>query len=137
MAKKKFRLSIPNNKSTEDLPAYLKKSIPLASKEFLRWLVGFRDGGDSFSIAPYKNWSYIGLRFIIEVHIDDAEILEKIAQTLGIGKILKNPNRSSALFFVTKFEDITSVLIPIFQEFPPPANLQIFRFYLFLGGSFN
>ena len=49
----------------------------------------------------------MSLRFTIEVHIDDVEVLYKIAQTLGIGKVLKNKHGSSALFFVTKFEDIT------------------------------
>lgn len=57
-------------------------------------------------------------KFSIELHIDDVEVLHKIAQTLGIGRVLENKNSKTALYFVAKFEDITSVLIPIFQEFP-------------------
>jgi hypothetical protein len=73
-------------------------------------------------------------KFSIELHIDDVEVLHKIAQTLGIGRVLENKNSKTALYFVAKFEDITSVLIPIFQEFPL-ANLKILRFFLFLRSS--
>lgn len=114
---KNLKLYIPNDNS-EDIPYHLKKIMPNASKQFLEWLVGFTDAEGSFSIAFQQNWKYVSLRFVIEVHIDDVEVLHKIAQTSGIGKVLENKNSKTALYFVTKFEDITSVLIPIFQEFP-------------------
>jgi hypothetical protein len=44
--------------------------------------------------------------------------LYKIASTLGVGRVLKKKNRDSALFIISKFEDINSVLIPLFKNFP-------------------
>lgn len=112
-----FRLSLSNNISS-DLPVHLKKILPSASKEFLEWLVGFTDAEGTFYIAPEKIWTFVSLIFSIEVHIDDLEILHKIAKILGIGVIKISKTRPSAIFYVQKFEDITSVIIPIFKEFP-------------------
>ena len=58
------------------------------------------------------------LTFQIEVHIDDVEILYKIAKTLGVGNVYLGKTRPTATFNVSKFGDITSVIIPIFKEFP-------------------
>lgn len=114
-----FRLSSLglNNKST-DLSADLKKILPSPSKDFLEWLVGFTDAEGTFSIAPLRNWTSVNLSFTIEVHLDDKEILYQIAETLGIGGVAIGKTRSTAKFFVNNFEDITSVLIPIFKGFP-------------------
>lgn len=60
----------------------------------------------------------MNLNFKIEVHIDDIETLYKIGETLGIGKVNKSNTRTSAKYCVNDFKDITSVLIPIFKEFP-------------------
>jgi hypothetical protein len=80
--------------------------------------VGFTDSEGSFSINFNKSLTYFNLRFSIELHSGDIDILRKIAQTLDIGEVIKIKNRDSALFYVTKFDDITKVIIPIFQEFP-------------------
>ncbi len=112
-----FLFPLSNNIST-DLPVHLKKILPSASKEFLEWLVGFTDAEGSFFIIPKNNWTNIGLAFKIEVHIDDVEILYKIAKTLGIGNVYLGQTRPIAIFSVSKFGDITSVIIPIFKEFP-------------------
>ena len=60
----------------------------------------------------------MSLTFKLEVHIDNVEILYKIAKTLGIGSVNLGKTRPTAYFIVKKFEDITSVIIPIFKEFP-------------------
>ena len=112
-----FKLNSPNNNS-KDLPLHIKKNIPNASRQFIEWLVGFTDSEGSFSINFNKSLTYFNLRFSIELHSGDIDILRKIAQTLGIGEVIKIKNRDSALFYVTKFDDITKVIIPIFQEFP-------------------
>src|SRR5689334_3263634 len=54
--------------------------------------------------------------FIIELHKDDVEVLNKICKTLGIGNV--NINGNSAKFIVNKFEEIINVIVPIFKEFP-------------------
>jgi len=103
------------NNNPKDLPSHLKKSIPNATRQFIEWLVGFTDAEGSFSIYV-KNSAY--LKFSIELHIDDIGILNKIAQTLDIGRVTKINHRNSAIFYVINLEDITRVIIPIFQEFP-------------------
>lgn len=60
----------------------------------------------------------MGLRFSIELHIDDIEVLHEIKKKLGIGAVRINKTGQSAIFVVNSFEEINSVVIPIFNEFP-------------------
>nr|YP_008964966.1 LAGLIDADG endonuclease [Annulohypoxylon stygium]AHB33525.1 LAGLIDADG endonuclease [Annulohypoxylon stygium] len=115
---KNFFLPSRLDNKSDDLPSHLKKIIPLASKEFLEWLVGFTDAEGNFSILPQRNWTSVGLRFTIEVHVDDIDILYKIKEKLDIGNVVITKTRSSARFYVEKFEDINSVIIPIFKQYP-------------------
>lgn len=118
---KKYNYKINSFKSENNpnnLPPYLQKVVPKASKEFLQWFAGFTDAEGTFSIVPLQNWKSVNLKFSIEVHMDDVEILHKIADNLGIGKVTFSKTNQSAVFSVNAFNDITSVLIPIFQEFP-------------------
>nr|QJQ35383.1 LAGLIDADG endonuclease [Fusarium pseudonygamai] len=97
----------------------LKPELPphFTQKEFIEWFVGFTDGEGCFSIR-IPNEKTISLIFTIELHKDDVEVLHKIANGLGVGRVLVNKNKDSALFFISKFEDINSVLIPLFKNFP-------------------
>jgi hypothetical protein len=45
-------------------------------------------------------------------------VLYKIKDALGVGRVLINKNKDSALFFISKFEDINLVLIPLFKNYP-------------------
>jgi len=54
--------------------------------------------------------------FVIELHKDDVEILNKICKTLDIGSVRIYDNY--ARFTVSKFEEIVNIIIPIFKEFP-------------------
>jgi hypothetical protein len=71
------------------------------------------------------------------LHIDDIEILHKISQMLGIGKVYTYTytagvkNRNSAMFIVWNIKEIVEVLIPIFQEFP----LQTSKYFDFIAFS--
>ena len=103
--------------SENNLDSLLKNKLP-SSKEFIEWFVGFTDAEGCFSIVKENKGKNICLSFTIELHIDDIEVLYKIASTLGVGRVLKKKNRDSALFIISKFEDINSVLIPLFKNFP-------------------
>lgn len=102
----------------KDLPLHIKENIPNASKEFINWFVGFADAEGCFTIFSNKSWTVAGFRFHIELHVDDINILHKIAETLGVGKVKLVKTRNSAEFSVSVFEDIVRVILPIFQEFP-------------------
>jgi hypothetical protein len=94
------------------------KSLPNVSKEFLQWLAGFVDAEGCFSIRPNKSWTSVNFLFSINLHVDDVEVLHKIAKILGVGVVKIDKNRNSAVFYVNKFNDIVRVILPIFQEFP-------------------
>lgn len=85
------------------------------------------DAEGHFFINLEKNsWNFL---FKIELHKDDTHILKKIAQTLGIGTVTTEvKNRNSAYFSVTNFQEIVTVLIPIFQKFP----LQTSKYFDFM-----
>lgn len=93
------------------------KSLPNATEQFLQWFVGFVDGEGSFSIVPNKTWSFVRFAFNIELHVDDIEILHKIAKILGVG-IVKRVGKNSARFSVFAINDIVTVILPIFLNFP-------------------
>jgi hypothetical protein len=105
----------PNNSS---LPLQLKKVIPNASRQFIEWFVGFTDAEGCFYIQPNKTKTSFQLVFHIELHIDDIDVLYKIVEILGVGRVIKIKGRNSAKLYIYKFDDIIKVLIPIFQEFP-------------------
>ena len=114
---KNFKLNLPDN-NPKDLPVQLKKNMPKATRQFIEWLVGFTDAEGCFHIYFNKACTSVSLRFRIELHVDDIEILYKIAQTLGVGRVVKYPKRNSAIFYVINLNDIMKVIIPIFKEFP-------------------
>jgi hypothetical protein len=51
------------------------------------------------------------------LHYDDIEILKKIAHNLGVGKVYMVGNRS-AKYSVSAFQDIVSIILPIFNLYP-------------------
>ena len=111
------KLNLPDN-SDKSLPPI--ENIPNASSQFINWLVGFVDGEGTFSIIPDKNWNSVSFRFSIELHVDDIEILHKIAKTLGVGEVKRDKYHrgNSALFSVNRIGDILGVILPVFQKFP-------------------
>lgn len=134
---KNFNLNLSNN-NPKDLPFHIKKIIPNASIQFIEWLVGFTDAEGSFSIHASETRNSVYFRFGIELHVDDIEILYKIAQTLGIGRVIKAKNRNTAYFYVNH-DDIIRVIIPIFQEFPlqTSKHLDFICFYKAVLIKFN
>lgn len=92
------------------------RSSPKLTKEFLRWLVGFIDAEGCFMVLV-KN-STVSFMLQIELHKDDAGVLYKIQEMLGVGNIKFHKSRDSVLFYVARFEDIVEVILPIFEQFP-------------------
>lgn len=114
---KNYKLNLPNSEP-KCLPIHLKKNMPNANRQFIQWLVGFTDAEGFFYIYSNKDWTAVSLRFSIELHIDDIDVLHEIHRTLGVGRVVSYSKRSSAIFYVVNLHDIIRVIIPIFQEFP-------------------
>lgn len=85
----------------------------LSSKNFAQWITGFVDAEGSFSIVSDRD--YIRFLFRIRLHIDDVFVLEKIQKYFNIGYVRKENNNNSALYVVSNFLDLQSVIIPFFQ----------------------
>ena len=116
---KKSEFNMLNNDPNNlPLPLHLKKVIPNASRQFIEWFVGFTDAEGCFYIQPNNTKTSFQLVFHIELHIDDIDVLYKIVEILGVGRVIKIKGRNSAKLYIYKFDDIIKVLIPIFKEFP-------------------
>lgn len=82
-------------KSFPDYPE--NKNLAVTSKQILQWFLGFLDAEGCFSIQHNKSWTAAGFSFTIELHLDDIEILNKIAKTLGVG-VVKRKKTITLLF---------------------------------------
>ncbi|VVB50759.1 LAGLIDADG endonuclease [uncultured archaeon] len=103
------------------------------------YVVGFVDGEGCFSITVNKHHgrlSEVRLIFAIELEESDEEILEKIAETIGCGKIYRlvyknHPKwKPHCKLKVGSFKDIDEKVIPFFTRYPLQAKkkLQFARF---------
>ena len=77
-------------------------------------MAGFTDSEGNFIITTRNTLNSINFGFIfrIRLHIDDKATLDFIQKTLGVGRVYEE--NDECIFVVYKFEDIISVIIPIF-----------------------
>jgi len=86
------------------------------SAQFFQWLVGFTDGDGTFSIVRQNNrWS---LTFQISQSTYNLRILHYIKNQLGVGSIFVESNRNMAHFRIRDMKIISSVIFPIFNQYP-------------------
>lgn len=90
--------------------------MPDLTQAFIEWFVGFADGEGCFQIILKGN--HVCFSFSIELHKDDRAVLDRLAKVLGVGTVYVNSKRNTVTFTVRKFNDILTVIIPIFQRFP-------------------
>lgn len=95
---------------TED---YLLKNV---SSEFLYWFSGFTDAEGNFLISIDRQ--YVRFRFKISLHIDDVEVLNTIKSNLNVGTVTLESSRKCCSYVIQDYEQIKSVICPIFHAFP-------------------
>lgn len=103
-------------------PVVKDKKIP-----DLNWLVGFVNGEGCFFVDIYKTSNTklgqaVKLSFFITQHYRDLQLIESLTQYLGCGKIYINSNKTAVYFKITKFEDLTEKIIPLFKKYPIYGN---------------
>lgn len=90
------------------------------SKSFIEWFVGLCEAESKFliRIRRSKKEEVSGFEFVfrIALHWEDRKVLEYIKYTLGAGRL--NTERNTLVFTISKLNDIETILIPLFDEFP-------------------
>jgi cytochrome c oxidase subunit 1 len=81
---------------------------PLPSKDFLEWLIGFREGDGSFTLSS-RNVSV----FVITQSTSDIQVLNYIKQVLGFGRVMKQGSTTSR--YVVKDMANLELLILLFN----------------------
>lgn len=91
------------------------KSDNQTNKDFLYWFTGFTDAEGNFLVTIDRK--YIKLRFKINLHIDDINVLYTIKSNLGFGRVVEESKRNSCSFIVEDFLNINK-LCDIFLHYP-------------------
>lgn len=83
------------------------------------WLAGFTTAEGCFLVRiinkPNNNTQVL-LQFKLCQHIRDEKLFRSIVDFLGCGRVYLN--KRSVDFFITKFGDISGILIPLFLKYP-------------------
>ena len=74
---------------------------------------GFIDAPVNFQV--FIDRKYLRVMFRINLHIDDVEILYKIKEFLGVGKVVIG--KSSAVYVINNTADLINVLFPILDQY--------------------
>lgn len=92
------------------------------------YVAGFVDGEGCFALKfrrdirhERKNkpvYFYWDIEFAIMLHGDDKEILEKIRETLGCGRLGNLDKRGNIRYAVNDINELSEVVIPFFERHP-------------------
>lgn len=111
-----FRLDNSSNKvHMLAYPSDAKLQQATHNKDFLYWFSGFTDAEGNFLVSIDRK--YIKLRFKINLHIDDIEVLYIIKSKLGFGRVVEESSRNSCSFIVEDSLNINK-LCDIFKQYP-------------------
>ena len=105
-----------------------------------QYVSGFIDGEGCFWVSIYreetmKNKIFCRAEFSIELRADDREILERIKETLGCGKIYDcNYERYGwyphVKYKVSRLDEISEILIPFLEKCPLQAKkAEVFQYF--------
>lgn len=104
-----------------DIVPVLRAEIESPKHISPQWLAGFIDGEGCFYILVSKSKSYktgasVQLQFSITQHSRDIELIRLFKDFLKCGFIKIVKKQPCAVFIMTKFSDITNILIPLLQS---------------------
>ena len=66
-----------------------REPSPMNRSQFSSWLAGFIDGEGNFQV--YFDRHYLRVMFRIRLHKDDINVLQKIQEFLGVGRVVPTP----------------------------------------------
>jgi hypothetical protein len=91
------------------------------------WLVGFVDGEGCFSVAVHRNpyirstggWQLTPV-FQVYQHVKERKLLDRVQTFFGTGRTAsKGPNSSVLTYSVSSLRNLTTSVIPFFEEHRP------------------
>jgi hypothetical protein len=82
-------------------------------EQFSSWLAGFIDGEGSFQV--FLDRLYLRVMFRIRLHKDDINVLKKIQEFLGVGRVVIEGN--SCVFIISNVKDLINVLFPLLEKY--------------------
>jgi hypothetical protein len=98
------------------LPA-VRPQTPLPQIKDPHWVSGFVDAEGCFFVRLNSTLTSASLVFKIAQHIRDVKLLEEFSNYFNCG-YYKLSSKMGGEFVVTKFNDITTVIIPFFKKYP-------------------
>ncbi|KAG8699753.1 hypothetical protein FRC08_005123 [Ceratobasidium sp. 394] len=99
-------------------PAINTEEIPDSN-----WVSGFVSGDGNFDVRIYERPTNpigyrIQLRFRVTQHDRDRKLLECLSKYLGSGSVTQYSGKAAVVLTITKFSDITNIIIPFFDNNP-------------------
>ena len=90
-----------------------REPSPMNSSQFSRWLAGFIDGEGNFQV--FLDRHYLRVMFRIRLHKDDINVLQKIQEFLGVGRVVLDGN--TCVFIISNVKDLINVLFPLLDRY--------------------
>ena len=90
-----------------------REPSPMTTSQFSKWLTGFIDGEGSFQV--FLDRQYLRVMFRIRLHKDDINVLQKIQEFLGVGRVVLDGN--TCVFIISNVKDLINVLFPLLDKY--------------------
>ena len=109
-----------------EFPTYIPVERPVINYDNVildpDWISGFISTEGNFDVRIPSTSSKLGyrvqLRFRISQHSRDIELMKKIVEYFGSGKIYKYGGQSAISLTIVDFTDITNIIIPLLNKHP-------------------
>lgn len=116
-------LSDALKKAFSDIVPFPRPSVNFNGKFNPFWLAGFVDGEGCFFVSLLKSTHCklgvsISLEFSISQHSRDMVVMNSLVAFFGCGRVKLDSRCSNVSYFVGKFSDIISKIVPFFIQYP-------------------
>ena len=104
-------------KDNKILPKVINNN-KLINEDLKKWLVGFTDGDGTFNVYTNIKNKNIIFTYKITQSIYNEQIIYKIKNKLGVGRIIYSSNKHYISYVLTDKNHINNIILPIFNKYP-------------------